>query len=68
MNQRIGVTDEEWAIIGALLPPERGRCAPPAQDNWRYFEGMRLSDSIVLVVLELKRCAPSRDFSMLTIA
>lgn len=40
MNERFGVTDEEWAIIGALLPPERGRWARPAQDNRRYFEGM----------------------------
>lgn len=40
MGERIGVTDEEWAIIGPLLPPERGRWARPAQDNRRYFEGM----------------------------
>ena len=40
MNERVGVTDEEWAIIGPLLPPERGRWARPAQDNRRYFEGM----------------------------
>lgn len=40
MGERIGVSDEEWAIIGPLLPPERGRWARPAQDNRRYFEGM----------------------------
>lgn len=40
MGERIGVTDEEWAIIGPLLPPERGRWSRPAQDNRRYFEGM----------------------------
>lgn len=40
MGDRIGVTDEEWAIIGPLLPPERGRWARPAQDNRRFFEGM----------------------------
>ena len=40
MGERIGVTDEEWAIIGPLLPAERGRRAQPAQDNRRYFEGM----------------------------
>lgn len=40
MGERIGVTDEEWAIIGPLLPAERGRWARPAQDNRRYFEGM----------------------------
>ncbi|MFT8789549.1 hypothetical protein [Komagataeibacter saccharivorans] len=27
------LTDEEWAIIGGLLPPERGRWLRPAQDN-----------------------------------
>jgi transposase len=40
LGERIGVTDEEWAIIGPLLPPERGRWARPAQDNRRFFEGM----------------------------
>lgn len=40
MGERIGVTDEEWAIIGPLLPAEWGRWARPAQDNRRYFEGM----------------------------
>jgi transposase len=34
------LTDEEWAIIGALLPPERGRWARPAQDNRRFLNGM----------------------------
>lgn len=40
MKERIGVGDEEWVIIGALLPSERGRWSRPAQDNRRYFEGM----------------------------
>lgn len=40
MGERIGVTDEEWAVIGSLLPAERGRWGRPAQDNRRYFEGM----------------------------
>jgi transposase len=40
LGERVGVTDEEWAIIGPLLPPERGRWARPAHDNRRYFEGM----------------------------
>jgi transposase len=40
VGERIGVTDEEWAIIGPLLPLERGRWSRPAQDNRRYFEGM----------------------------
>ena len=34
------LTDEEWAIIGALLPAERGRWARPAQDNRRFLNGM----------------------------
>ena len=40
MNERIRVSDEEWSIIGPLLPPERGRWSRPAQDNRCYFEGM----------------------------
>jgi transposase len=40
LNERIGVSDEEWLVIGPLLPPERGRWSRPAQDNRRYFEGM----------------------------
>ena len=40
LGERIGVLDEEWALIGPLLPPERGRGCRPAQDNRRYFEGM----------------------------
>ena len=40
MGERICVTDEEWDVIGPLLPPERGRGCRPAQDNRRYFEGM----------------------------
>uniref|UniRef100_UPI00403F8D07 transposase n=1 Tax=Novosphingobium sp. ZN18A2 TaxID=3079861 RepID=UPI00403F8D07 len=34
------MADDEWAIIGTLLPPERGRGCRPAQDNRLYFEGM----------------------------
>jgi len=40
LGERIGVTDEEWALIGSLLPPERGRGCRPAGDNRPYFEGM----------------------------
>lgn len=40
MGERIGLSDEEWDIIGALLPPEHGRGCRPAQDNRLYFEGM----------------------------
>ncbi len=34
------LTDEEWAIIGVLLPPERGRWARPAGDNRLFLNGM----------------------------
>lgn len=40
MGERIGLSDEEWALIGPLLPAERGRGCRPAQDNRRFFEGM----------------------------
>jgi transposase len=40
LGERVGVSDEEWALIGSLLSPERGRGCRPAQDNRRYFEGM----------------------------
>jgi transposase len=40
LGERMGVWDEEWALIGPLLPPERGRDCRPAQDNRRYFKGM----------------------------
>jgi transposase len=34
------LTDGEWAIIGGLLPPERGRWSRPAQDNRLFLNGM----------------------------
>ncbi len=34
------LTDPEWAIIGALLPSERGRKARPAYDNRLFLNGM----------------------------
>lgn len=40
MGERIGLSDEEWKIIGRLLPPERGRGCRPARDNRLYFGGM----------------------------
>jgi len=40
LGERIGVTDGEWALIGPLLPPERGRGCRPAGDNRPFFEGM----------------------------
>ncbi|WLD98481.1 transposase [Agrobacterium leguminum] len=38
--RRIGLTDEEWAVISPLLPAERGRGWRPAHDNRRYFGGI----------------------------
>ncbi|MDF7674631.1 hypothetical protein PT277_04590 [Acetobacteraceae bacterium ESL0709] len=32
--------DQEWAMIGPLLPPERGRWAHLAGDNRRFLNGM----------------------------
>ncbi|OYR16693.1 hypothetical protein CEV32_4327 [Brucella rhizosphaerae] len=40
MGKQIVFSDEEWFIIGMLLPPEHGRSCRPAQDNRLYFEGM----------------------------
>jgi len=40
LNERIGLSDDEWSVIGPLLPAERGRWGRPSQDNRRYFEGM----------------------------
>ena len=40
LGERFGVSDEEWALIGPLLPSEHGRGCRPAGDNRRYFEGM----------------------------
>ncbi|MGO4450501.1 IS5 family transposase [Phyllobacterium sp. TAF24] len=40
MGERIGLSDEEWFVIGTRLPPEHGRGCRPAQDNRLYFEGM----------------------------
>jgi transposase len=40
LGERIGVSDGEWALIGPLLPSERGRGCRPAGDNRPFFEGM----------------------------
>lgn len=40
MGERIGVSDEEWSLIGPLLPAEHGRGCRPARNNRLYFEGM----------------------------
>ncbi|MEZ5695909.1 MAG: IS5 family transposase [Sphingomonadaceae bacterium] len=34
------MSDEEWEVIGPLLPSERGRWARPAGDNRRFLNGM----------------------------
>lgn len=34
------LTDDEWAIVGPLLPPERGRACRPSHDNRRVLNGM----------------------------
>ncbi len=34
------LSDEEWEVIGPLLPSERGRWARPAGDNRRFLNGM----------------------------
>lgn len=38
--ERGDLTDEEWALIGPLLPAERGRSGRPATDNRRVLDGM----------------------------
>ena len=40
MGERIGLSDEEWSLIGPLLPAERGRGCRPAGDNRPFLEGM----------------------------
>ncbi|MBB3771626.1 transposase [Angulomicrobium tetraedrale] len=32
--------DEEWALVGASLPAERGRWSRPDLDNRRFLNGM----------------------------
>jgi len=34
------LTEEEWEMIGPLLPSERGRWARPAGDNRRFLNVM----------------------------
>jgi transposase len=34
------LSDEEWGLVGPLLPSERGRWARPAGDNRRFRNGM----------------------------
>jgi transposase len=34
------LSNEQWEVIGALLPPERGRKSRPALDNRRFLNGM----------------------------
>ncbi len=37
---RGAISEEHWAIIGPLLPAERGRNCRPSYDNRRYFDAM----------------------------
>jgi transposase len=40
MRKRFELSDEQWTVIGPLLPPERGRKARPARDNRRMVNAM----------------------------
>lgn len=40
MMGRGDLTDEEWDLIGPLLPSERGRHARPSGDNRLFLNGM----------------------------
>lgn len=40
MGERIGLSDEEWGVIGLLLPSEQARVCRPAGGNRSFFEGM----------------------------
>jgi hypothetical protein len=66
VGERIGVTDEEWAIIGPLLPLERGRWSRPAQDNRRYFE-IGVFDALIETLVELVKRDRSADMVDTTI-
>nr|WP_235919292.1 transposase [Aureimonas psammosilenae] len=34
------LTDDEWSVLGELLPSERGRKARPPHDNRQFLDGM----------------------------
>ncbi len=40
LGERIGLSDEEWSLIGPLLPAEHGRSCRTAGDNRPFSEGM----------------------------
>ena len=40
LSERIGTTDARWALIGPLLPPERGRGCRLTGDNRPFFDSM----------------------------
>ncbi|GBR06885.1 transposase [Asaia siamensis] len=40
MDEMIGATGAEWALIGLFLPVETGRGCRPVGDNRRFFDGM----------------------------
>ena len=37
---RAELTDSEWALMGPLLPPERGCPGRPSHDNRRVLDGI----------------------------
>jgi len=40
VDEQIGTTDAQWALISPLLPSEGGRGCRPAGDNRPFFDGM----------------------------
>jgi transposase len=40
MQRRFELTDEQWAVIAPLLPPERSRKARPARNNRRMVNAL----------------------------
>lgn len=47
LGERIELSDEEWALIGPLLPPERRRGCRPARDN-RLERMMWMADRLAI--------------------
>jgi transposase len=52
MRRRFELSDELWAMIGPVLPPERGRQARPARDN---------REMVNAILWVLRTGAPWRD-------
>ncbi len=64
------LTDEEWAVLGGLLPPERGCWARPVGDNRRFVNGMlhvlRVVRPAWLLGALVDRCCPSTRHTRLS--